>query len=355
MVGAVLHVDTGTERRGGQAQLLHLLRARPGDAVAMRPDAAWRGEVERLGNPVHYVDFRGAWRGTSTLAKVVRDVQPELIAAHTSHAHGHAWLAGGAPLVVHRRNDFVPTWISGPKYRAPLGYVAVSAAVREVLAGIGVPRDRIAVVHDGVDVARFAPDGPAWERPDRGAPGAVSRIGAVGALVEHKGHDVLIEAAARLRRLGRPVEVEIAGVGEKRDALERLALEREVPVRFLGAVEDVPGFLRSLDAFAHPSREEGLGQAVIEAMLVGVPVVASAAGGIPEVVAPGTGWLVPPGDPAALADTLAEALADGVARAAAAREHARRFDVAAMVTATEAAWSEALSRAGGVFTAEARG
>ena len=57
----VLHVDTSREWRGGQTQLLHLLRARPGDVVVMRPDAAWRGAVEALGNRVHFVPFRAWW------------------------------------------------------------------------------------------------------------------------------------------------------------------------------------------------------------------------------------------------------------------------------------------------------
>jgi glycosyltransferase involved in cell wall biosynthesis len=304
----VLHVDTSVGWRGGQTQLLHLLRARPQDVVAMRPDAEWRGEVR----DARWIPFR-AWRGGRALARVIREVKPDLVAAHTSHAHLHAWMAGARPLVVHRRSDFAPGPLSGPKYRAPDGYVAVSAAVREVLVGAGVARERIAVVYDGVDPFDVA----------RPAPGRV--VGAVGALVDHKGHDVLIEATGRIG-----FDVAIAGEGPNRPKLEALARARGVRLR-LGRA-DVREFLGTIDVFAHPSSEEGLGQAVIEAMAAGVPVVASSAGGLPEIVAPGTGRLVPKGDPGALARAIEATLAaplDG-------RAHARTFTVARMVAATEA-------------------
>jgi len=345
----VLHVDTGREWRGGQTQLLHLLRARPDDEVVLAPDAPLREAVESLGVRVHPIAFRGVWRGTRALAEVVRARAPDLVAAHTSHAQTHAWRAGGAPVVVHRRSDFVPGPLSGAKYRGVRGYVAVSEAVRAVLARRGVAPERVKVVPDGVDPRGWSSEGPVLDRAVLDVPAGSFLVGAAGALVMHKGHDVLLEALALLRRHGVPAFVVIAGEGARRGRLLRRArrLGLAGALRLPGRVADVGAFLRALDAFAHPSREEGFGQAVIEARLVGVPIVATTAGGLPEALGQG-GALVPAGDAQRLAAALAEIRADPAAarrRAVAGRVGARGFSVERMVGGTEQAWEALLAAA----------
>jgi len=151
---------------------------------------------------------------------------------------------------------------------------------------------------------------------------------AVGNLYSVKGHDVLVRAmAAVARRENLPTwTLAVAGRGEEREGLERLARELEVDskVVFLGFREDVGDLLHAADLFVHPSRSEGLPLAVIEAMSVGLPVVASDVGGIPEVVSDGvTGILVPPEDVDSLAAGIASLLADP-ARAEAIGETGRR-------------------------------
>jgi len=341
----VLHVDTAREWRGGQTQLLLLLRANPDHEVALPPDARLRPAVEALGIRVHPIAFRGPWRGTRTLARLVRARAPDLVAAHTSHAHGHALLAGGAPLVVHRRLDFRPSTLSRLKYRGPRGYVAVSEAVKRALSASGVPAERVEVVYDGVDAEPFLDARPVPLRDTLGCEPDTILVGAVGALVPHKGHAVLIDAMALLRARGVAARAAIAGEGSLRRRLLRRIHRRglEGAVYLLGQCGDVPGLLRAVDLLCHPSLEEGMGQAVVEAMLAGTPVVASAAGGIPELVEHGrTGRLVPPGTPSALADALAEAITDapGTRRyAAEARAVARaRFGPDRMVRGTLSAY-----------------
>lgn len=312
----VLHVDTAVELRGGQRQLAYLLQGRPGDAWAGVPDSPLAMLVGAPAVPLFPGnDPRNVWR--------LRDVEWDLVAAHTPHAHTAALLCG-RPLVVHRRVDFA---IRRPwKYRRAAAVIAVSAAVADVLGRAGV-RDNVHVVHDGVP---SPPDGP----PMRFA-GARPLYGAVGALVDHKGHVHAIDAMADV-----PGTLLIAGEGPLRGALEARIAARELGdrVRLVGQIDDLAGFLRALDAFVHPSVEEGFGQVVVEALGAGCRVVGTRAGGVPEAVGD-AGILVPPGDAAALATAMRAALArpagEGIARAAA-------FSVERMVEGTSAVYEGVL-------------
>lgn len=327
----ILHVDTATEWRGGQRQLELLvggLAARGHrQAVACPPGSPlW----ERLEGAVavRRLALRpgGGPLGLPRLRRLSLDF--ELVAAHSSHAH-QACLAVARPLVVHRRVDFPAA--RGPlgrwKYGAPAAIICVSEAVARVLAAAGVPRERLAVVYDGVEPP------PAAAAAELG-PGPV--VLAVGALVPHKDHATL-ERAAR----GLEARVLVAGEGPLRSELEGGALE------LLGQRSDVPALLARADVFVHSSREEGMGQAVAEAMFAGVPVVATAAGGVPEVLGE-AGILVPVGDSEALRAALRRALAGRHPPVDRARTRAaRRFSVGRMVEDTAAVYRSVLSAGGG--------
>ena len=150
---------------------------------------------------------------------------------------------------------------------------------------------------------------------------------AVGALVP-KGHRVLSEAA----RLLPGVDVAVAGEGPLRFG----------GLRHLGHRDDIRALLAGARVFVHPSVEEGMGQAVVEALAAGLPVVVSDAGGLPETVGDAA-LVVPRGDPAALAAALRRALAGEHPPAAAARARAARFSVEAMVSGTLEAYRAALT------------
>jgi len=300
----ILHVDTATEWRGGQVQLLHLVRgmlSRGWEVAVGCPEDSplWSAladsEAQRLPLPPGR-SLRGALR--------VARASADLVAAHTSHAHTTC-LGVRRPLVVHRRVDFAPS--GGWKYRRPDAYVAVSQAVADQLCAVGARG--VSVVYSGVappPAVAPAEDGPA--------------VLAVGARVPHKGHAVLAQAAAELG------EIDIGVVGE--GPLTPPGL------RWLGWREDVPALLGKAQVYVHPSMDEGLGTAAIEAMLAGVPVVTTDAGGLPEVVGD-VGIVVPRGDAGALADGIRRALAGEHPSIEAAREHARaRFGVDRMVEET---------------------
>jgi glycosyltransferase involved in cell wall biosynthesis len=304
----VLHVDTATEWRGGQQLLLRLARgmAEAGEDVSVAcPEAGrlWL-ELGRLGLPRLAVP---AGRSPLTPLRLAA-ARPDLLVAHTSHAHT-CCLFAGLPLIVHRWVDFTPS--GGWKYRRPEGYVACSEAVAAQLRAAG--GRGVTVVYGGVDP--LPPAAPAADGP---------MVLAVGARVAHKGHDVLAAAAALLPGL----DVGVAGEGPLRPP----------GLRWLGERGDVPALLAAARVFVMPSRSEGQGMAVVEAMLAGVPVVASAVGGIPEVLGE-TGLLVPPGDAPALARALQRALAGDHPDPALARGRALAlFTTARMVEGAVAAY-----------------
>lgn len=165
--------------------------------------------------------------------------------------------------------------------------------------------DRVTVIPCGVFPETYG-EGPA---------GHGARLAFVGRLVHRKGADVLIDAAAQARARGVPAELAIVGDGPERQALEALVADRGLgaAIRFHGALDEtsVAAVLRQSSVLVVPSFSEGLPVVIMEAMASGLPVVASAVDGIPELVRDGeTGTLVPPGDPERLADAILTLLHD---------------------------------------------
>ena len=175
----------------------------------------------------------------------------------------------------------------------------------------------------------------------------------VAALTDHKGHRFLLEGWPEVVRERPDARLLLAGSGELEEDLRELADRLEVAdtVRFLGFHRDVPGLLAALDLFVMSSHLEGLCTSLMDAMAAGVPVVATTAGGIPELVEDGrTGRLVPPRSPAALSAAVLEVLGDHDLRAhlsRAGRETAReRFGIDSMVEGTLEIYHQVLEKKG---------
>jgi len=202
-------------------------------------------------------------------------------------------------------------------------------------------------VNSAIDPDRFAVE--PMPREALGIPDGSPLLGNVAALVGHKDHATLLEAMPLVLRELPGVRLVIAGEGELRPVLEARieALRLGDSVRLLGYRNDVPRLLRALDAFVLSSCEEGLGTSVLDAMACGVPVVATAAGGIPEMVRDGeTGLLAPPRDPAALARAIVRILREQVLAQALSRNAAalvrERFTVDRMVEGNLAVYRRVL-------------
>lgn len=183
-------------------------------------------------------------------------------------------------------------------------------AVRARLVGPG----RALVVPTGVDVRRFHPSAePSGLREELDIPRRHRLVGTVGALVPQKGHAFLVEAAALVLQQMPHTSFIIAGEGPLRDELQARLAELDLGRRFrlLGRRDDVPGVLSSLDLFVMPSLWEGLPYALLEAMAVGVPVVATEIPGLVDLVEPTrTGWLAPARSAEHLAEAIMRALND---------------------------------------------
>jgi len=196
------------------------------------------------------------------------------------------------------------------------------------------------VIPNGIDLTRFRPPlDPAAARADArrllGLPLEASVVGAVGRLDPQKGLDTLVRAFARLHGAGAPPLLALVGEGPQRRELEWLARSLGVAdrVRLVGRRADVPRLLPGLDLFVMPSRWEGFGLALAEALAAGVPAVASAVDSLPEVLGD-AGRLVAPDEPEALAGALSELLGDADERARLAAlgpRRAARFGVERMV------------------------
>lgn len=318
-------------------------RAREGpDLLPLAP----RGEL----------DLRAAW----ALSRVIRELRPDVVHAQDAHAVSLAALAlsfaapSPAPrLVAARRVDFhlqghsFSRW----KHRQVDLFIAASDAIRRILLADHVPDTRIEVVHDGIEVDRLAAV-PAESMREafwfpHGAPVLVN----VGALVAHKGQRVLVDAMPLVRRAVPDAQLVIFGEGELRADLARqihqLGLDKHVVLA--GFRDHIAGLVRSADLFVMSSVTEGLGSAVLDAMALGLPVVGTRAGGIPEaVVHEETGLLVRPGDAAALADAIVTLLRDPLRRRAlgeAGRTRvAAHFSIDHLVDGTLAAYRRATDR-----------
>jgi glycosyltransferase involved in cell wall biosynthesis len=197
--------------------------------------------------------------------------------------------------------------------------VTTGEALRRQLAlAPGVPLDHMTSVPTGIDLARFVPGDATGARARLGLPEKPA-LGIVATLRDWKGHTVLFDAIAQDRAAWRGWQVIVVGDGPYRDRLDAklAALGLAADVRFAGQQDDVVPWLQALDLFALPSwGEEGVPQAIVQAMACGLPVVSTPVGAITEAVtADATGLIVPPRDPGALAAALATLRDDAALRA----------------------------------------
>jgi glycosyltransferase involved in cell wall biosynthesis len=229
----------------------------------------------------------------------------------------------GVPCVCHVRELITPDRIRQYRLHVPEALIAVSDAVAHALAEGGLPRDRIMVVLSGVALGTAPGEREsALLRKRLGLTGGDLLIGIVAHILPHKGYDDLVNALALIKeKLPNVRCLIVGGAPRKRYLSWVLHLAERLSVRdrliLVGPQEDVAPFLCAMDLFVLPSHTEGLPITLLEAMASGRPVVATAVGGIAEVVRDGeTGLLVPPRDPGQLAEAVIRLLeAPALARA----------------------------------------
>jgi glycosyltransferase involved in cell wall biosynthesis len=363
----VLHTESSPGLGGQEVRTLSEARwtAERGWRVLLagQPDGRLLGRAREEGLEVAGVRMRGAWDLGAVWALRCLIRREKISLVHT-HSSVDAWVGGlaaraaGVP-VVRTRHVSIPIRRRGnPVYRWLADRVVTSGdAIRDLVVSSGVDPRRVVAIPAGVDLRDFAGTPETDNGAGRAARAALGLsapvIGSVAMFRGSKGHAQLLEAFATVRARHSAACLLLVGDGIRRAWVEGLAKERGLgeAVVFTGFRTDVPALLRAMDCFVLAStRTEGVPQSLLQAFAAGVPVVASAIGGIPEVVADGrTGLLVPPGDAAALARAVESVLSDRPASLARAREARRlvetRFSHRESVSRLLALYDEVIERA----------
>lgn len=337
----IVHVDSAHEWRGSQSQVLLTARemSRRGHevAIACRVGGGLEARARAAGLDVRSLVFGGDLHPGAIwgLRRVFRDTRPDVVHVHDPHATGAGalalqMLAGRRPRLVASRR--VPLRLRGVlslmKYGACDRVLAVSRAVARHLVEDGLPLDKLVVVRDGVP-DRF----PGSERGDIagefGLPAGSRIIGNVAALSEHKDHGTLLAAMPAVMQTVPQARLLVVGEGGLRTRLESEARKLGLAGRcvFTGFRPDVDRLLPHFALLCLTSRIEALGTSLLDAMCFSRPVVATATGGVPEVVRHReTGLLVPVGDSRALAKALVSLLTDERRRERMGRAGRKRFE-----------------------------
>ena len=347
----VVHIDSGSTWRGGQRQAFLLamgLRDRGHQQYLVgSPQSPLAGKARAAGLAVAAVPMRADWdlRAARRIRSRLRTWRPDIVHAHDARAHAMAMLAllgqREIPLVVTRRVPFTPRSARIKYGNRVARFIAISEAVRKAMVEGGIDSGRIDVVHSGIVIPSTQPPPRDW-RAELGWPAESVVCGVVGAMTVEKGTDMLESIGRAIpeeaRRLVRLVLLggEAAGI----------ASIGGIPAFRAGFVEAIAPAVSGLDILLHPSRAEGLGTAVIDAMSVGVPPVAFAVGGLTEVIIDGvSGLLVPPEDTGGFAASTARLVLDLDLRGrlgATAGERAKSFGTDEMTNGVEAVYYRVL-------------
>jgi glycosyltransferase involved in cell wall biosynthesis len=350
----VFHLDDGKELRGGQRQMLYLVkeldRLGHDNTVVCRHGsplhaAALRKNFKTLTLPYYFEwDPLSALLLRRALKRLPAGNFPPVLHSHTGHTAGVSWLASAGldcVRVAHRRVDFIPgSFTARYKYSKAHSVIAISEAVRDIMLRAGVPEEKVAVVNSTIDLddTPWKPgEFPAYRSAARAELAAELAIpkeafwaGSLIALVPHKDPENMVRAAADVLKEAPDTYFLIAGEGPLEQKTAHLARMLKIQDRFklIGYRKNPYKILAALDLFLLSSCEEGMGSVLVEAMNAGLPLLATTAGGITDVVEDGAnGLTVPPRDHGALAQAALRLIRDPELRARLAAEaHRRRED-----------------------------
>ena len=316
--------------------------------------------LRALGVGVDVIDETDDELAVRELAAWLRHEEIDLVHSHMYRAEvlgTRAAVAAGTPVIM--------ATVHSSRVRSPAD-TALLAGLTPQMDRLIVPSDSIAhkvrcegrdgapfaVIPNGVDLSRFAsPAPPCTMRDEFGIPCDAPLLGVVARLEAEKGHRFLIEAMPAILEASPDAWLVIVGEGSQADALRAQAAAISERIVFTGRRDDVSSLTADLTVAVLPSLREAQGISILEAMARRRPVVASAVGGIPEVITSGVdGLLVPPADPGALAAAVVSLLGSPVLRErigeAGYRTVRDRFSIDAQVKRIEVVYDEELARSG---------
>ena len=328
--------------------------------VSLSPGSTIR-KLQRAGVPVVVLDEPDDAVAVGALAAHLADVRPDVVHNHMFRAEVVGTKAALALARAGHRRPYIVSTVHSSRVR-PAGdrellrrltpkmdrLIAVSRAIERKIAVERGGLAPVSLVYNGVDLSRYDHQEPCCTlREEYGMPADAKIVGVVARLEPEKGHPTLLEAWPLVLAAVPEAYLLVVGEGSRREALERRAADLAIRDRvvFTGRRDDVPAVTAALDVAVLPSYREAQGLSILEAMALARPVVASAVGGIPEMIEDGvSGLLVPPHDPPALARAIVRLLtdhpyADVLARAGHDLVH-ERFCVELMVRAIETIYDE---------------
>jgi glycosyltransferase involved in cell wall biosynthesis len=334
----ILYIIDSLNIGGAEMLLLSMLRGYQAQhhdlCVAYFTHGPLYDDIRSLNIPVHRLSTHGLAdpRAVLRTLALIRDWKPEVVHTHLIKSDLVGQVAAALASVpvrvssVHSINPWrkkrVLSAISRRIASRTHAFIAVTEEVSEyTMRWSGYPAHKMVVIDNGVDLNRFDPSTVApldIISALRNAPDSLL-IGMIGRLQPPKGHDVLLRAAADVLAACPQIRFVIIGDGPLRPQIEaqRSALGLDDQVILTGLERDIPGALAALDMVVFPSIWEGLPVALLEAMAMQLPIVATTVGGIPDVLAGERGGLlVPPSDPPALAAALIRLLRDAELRQA---------------------------------------
>ncbi|MAY82666.1 MAG: glycosyl transferase [Flavobacteriales bacterium] len=358
----ILHISTAKSWRGGEQQLAYLLEELQTECqnfVFCSEGSEMQAHCEKKAYPHLAAKKRFSVDPAFAMAikKYCDEQNIQLIHTHDSHAHSLAIIAATlfgntVPIVVSRRVDFPiqKSLFSQYKYNHSLvkKILCVSKEIMRITA-LGIKElDKLQTVYSGVDLNKFSADSGKLRR-ELDIPKETFLIGNTSAIADHKDYFTFIDTAEKSLKEDPSLLFLIIGKGPMENEIASYLRLKSLgdSVRMIGFRNDIPEILAELDLFMITSKTEGLGTSIIDAFAAGVPVLATEAGGIPELVEnEKTGLLCDVGDSNSLSESLARLKNDAQLRQkliAEAAEKVKKFSKAQTAQDTLAVYRELLS------------
>jgi L-malate glycosyltransferase len=313
---SILFIDTERVWRGGQNQLFTLIKGlhERGHKIhlACEPHTLLETRSREMKIAIHPIKVRSELGLLSLLRLIfiLRKIRPQILAFNTPKAIFigtlASWFVPVDARIIFRRVSFPlrKSCFARFKYTWKIDcIVAISESIRSQLQIGGVPASIIRIIYEGMDLSSYPKDPARLPRSSE----APTVIGTVAHLSHEKGLNFLIEAASLIPNAREKLRFVIVGNGDCLPELKALAHTKGLSdiFQFVGFHTNISQYMNAFDIFALPSLSEGLSSAILEAMAASLPIVATKAGGIPELVQNGdNGLLVEPADPSALARAI---------------------------------------------------
>ncbi|AHM60220.1 glycosyltransferase [Flammeovirgaceae bacterium 311] len=297
----VLHLSSETSWRGGEQQIAYLIEELSAlgvdNIVACQKGSPFEAYCQKKGIPYISLSFRNSFDLTTSLGvkQLCSREKADLVHIHSSKSHGVAILAdmmgNKLPLILSRRVDFPPksNVFTSQKYNYPRirRILCVSEAIRQVMLPHIVEKEKVHTVYSGIDLKKFDSPQPAnYLRTQFEISRQQLLVGNISAIAPHKDYYTFVDTAEELLRRKLPLKFLIIGKGPEEAAIKAYVQNKglQEQIYFPGFLNNIQQILPELDIFLMTSETEGLGTTLLDAFAAKVPVVATRAGGIPEIV-----------------------------------------------------------------------